>query len=594
MKFWRAWIPKILPSPAKSIQGGKEVKGSYRRFARGLSAILLLLALTPLTLISVLSHYQYEKLLQKEEMDQLVLNLDEAKNRLEEFISKLQSMATFVASSSHYDALQNPVGLEKLFTALQKEYPEVTDIEIIDNSGKQKAYVGPYNLKEFNHSWQRWYEEVTKHGVYISTVFSGFRDVPHFVVAVRMDYGHQKDNGVLRVTIEGNTLQRFVDGLSTSYADDIFLIDENYVNQTRPRKYGKFGSQCLFYDLGISTKRSLKKIIREHDVISEEADQLLVNQKYVDGKNVIQAITELDNGPWRVVMIKEQYIYEESWQSFKKRLLIISIICVIVSVIVTLEISASIANHLRESRKQWLAVRDKAEESAKLASLGRLAAGVAHEINNPLAIINQKAGLVQDFMEMTGEIDHKEAMEEALNGVQSSVERCKKITHRLLGFARHTDVMADEIDINTSLREIIDFLAKEAAYNQIQIAFELDADLQKISSDKNRLQQVFLNITNNAIDAVGSHGQVTLSSKQLDKDHIQVSITDNGPGIPPEVKKRIFDPFFTTKETGKGTGLGLSIAYGIIQKLGGTIKVQSEVGKGTRFEIELPVEPPHE
>ena len=190
---------------------------------------------------------------------------------------------------------------------------------------------------------------------------------------------------------------------------------------------------------------------------------------------------------------------------------------------------------------------------------------------------------------MTGEFEYKESMRRALDGIQNSVVRCKTITHRLLGFARHTDVQTEEIDINVVLKEVVAFLAQEATYSQIKICFDLDEDIPKIYSDRSQLQQVFLNITNNAIDAIGSNGNIVLSSREIDQESIQLKIIDTGMGMSPEVERRIFDPFFTTKETGKGTGLGLSITYGILKKLGGTISVQSKIGKGTTFEITLPV-----
>lgn len=190
---------------------------------------------------------------------------------------------------------------------------------------------------------------------------------------------------------------------------------------------------------------------------------------------------------------------------------------------------------------------------------------------------------------MTGDFQYKESMLGALDSVQKSVVRCKTITHRLLGFARHTDVKTEEIDINALLQEVAAFLAQEATYNQIDIDFDLEQDIRKICSDRSQLQQVFLNIINNAIDAIGSNGQISVSSKNMDQETIQVKITDTGMGMSPEVERRIFDPFFTTKETGKGTGLGLSITYGILKKLGGRISVQSKIGEGTTFAITLPV-----
>jgi two-component system NtrC family sensor kinase len=264
--------------------------------------------------------------------------------------------------------------------------------------------------------------------------------------------------------------------------------------------------------------------------------------------------------------------------------------CAVVAVLVVFQLSEAITDHLREAglkREQFLA---RAEQPNKLASIGRLAAGVAHEINNPLAIINQQAGLIQDIQEMSPDFPHKDMVAESLAGIQKSVKRCKVITHRLLGFAHQTGVKIEEVDINTLLHEAVDFLAEEASYNRIGINFVLDKKIQHPWTDRGELLQIFLNIIGNAIDALAeSGGTVTLSSKQVDSKTLRICIADNGPGMTTEVQRHIFDPFFTTKETGRGTGLGLSIVYGLIRKLGGTVNVVSEVGKGTEFEIELPV-----
>ncbi|RWX44589.1 His Kinase A (phospho-acceptor) domain-containing protein [Candidatus Electrothrix aarhusensis] len=271
----------------------------------------------------------------------------------------------------------------------------------------------------------------------------------------------------------------------------------------------------------------------------------------------------------------------------------IFILCALVAVLVVFQLSEAITDHLREAglkREQFLA---RAEQPNKLASIGRLAAGVAHEINNPLAIINQQAGLIQDIQEMSPDFPHKDMVEESLAGIQNGVQRCKVITHRLLGFAHQTKVEMEKVDINALLYEAVDFLAEEASYNQIGMEFILDEDIRRPRSDHGELLQIFLNIIANAIDALaeggGSSGRITLSSKQVGTETVRICIADNGPGMTTEVQKHIFDPFFTTKETGRGTGLGLSIVYGLIRKLGGTVNVVSEVGKGTEFEIDLPV-----
>jgi PAS domain S-box-containing protein len=225
----------------------------------------------------------------------------------------------------------------------------------------------------------------------------------------------------------------------------------------------------------------------------------------------------------------------------------------------------------------------------KMEALGRLAAGIAHEINNPLAIINEKAGLMKDILEFANDLDpNKEKFLSLLSTIFESVTRCKTITHRLLGFSRRTDVSHAVINLNEAIQEVLGFLEKEILFRNINLELNLAQNLPNITSDKGQLEQVVLNILNNAIDVVEKGGRIEIISDVKDKNTVRVSIRDNGPGIPENILKHIFEPFFTTKAEGKGTGLGLSISYGIMQKLGGTILVQSEVNKGTTFILEIP------
>jgi two-component system NtrC family sensor kinase len=168
--------------------------------------------------------------------------------------------------------------------------------------------------------------------------------------------------------------------------------------------------------------------------------------------------------------------------------------------------------------------------------------------------------------------------------------RAKTVTHRLLGFARRMEPMVERVNINEILDESIEFLKNEARYRNIEIQSNYAPDLPLTTTDQAQLQQVFLNIINNGIDAIGKDGQITINTRAIKQNNeILVEISDNGPGISKEVLQKIFDPFFTTKEVGKGTGLGLSISYSIIEKLGGRIMVASDAGQGTTFTIYLPV-----
>jgi two-component system NtrC family sensor kinase len=235
---------------------------------------------------------------------------------------------------------------------------------------------------------------------------------------------------------------------------------------------------------------------------------------------------------------------------------------------------------------------DLAMQSTKMAALGKMAAGIAHEINNPLAVIGEKAGWLKDLLheEDLAQSPNFQEFADTVNKIELHVNRAKKVTHRLLGFARRMEPVHEKVDLNTILHDTIGFLENEARYRNIDIQADFDEELPQTTSDSAQLQQVFLNILNNAIDAIGKDGEIIVKTKLLPKiNSLGVEIIDNGPGIPKEMLDKIFDPFFTTKEVGKGTGLGLSISYSIIDKLGGKMMVASEEGQGTTFTIYLPI-----
>jgi len=204
-----------------------------------------------------------------------------------------------------------------------------------------------------------------------------------------------------------------------------------------------------------------------------------------------------------------------------------------------------------------------------------------------MAIINEKAGLMMDLIQVAPDFPEREKFMSLTASISKSVDRVREITHRLLGFARRMDVNIEIMNLNEVIKEVLGFLEKEMMYRNIDLRLQMDESLSKIASDRGQLQQVFLNILNNALEAVSDGGTISITSFDRDMDTIGVSIQDNGPGMSQEVKEHIFEPFYTTKKI-SGTGLGLSITYGIVKKLGGEIEVQSKEGRGTTFTVILP------
>jgi PAS domain S-box-containing protein len=231
-------------------------------------------------------------------------------------------------------------------------------------------------------------------------------------------------------------------------------------------------------------------------------------------------------------------------------------------------------------------------QSERMAAVGRLASGVAHEINNPLAVIAEIAGYLQDVASLTPKEGSQELIDEIREGLPKIIKQIKRgrdITHRLLSFARKSEARVNVADVNASLEEILPFLQKEAHLAQVTIHRDYQADLPKVAIEEMQLQEVFINIITNAIHALDSRGggNIYLTTRQED-GKVVASVRDDGPGIDDSVRERLFDPFVTTKPTGQGTGLGLSICYSIVKRYDGEIRVQSEPGQGATFQVYLP------
>ena len=213
---------------------------------------------------------------------------------------------------------------------------------------------------------------------------------------------------------------------------------------------------------------------------------------------------------------------------------------------------------------------------------------MAHEINNPLAIINEKAGLVKDIFNFKKKYQEDPKLMDAMDAILNSVGRCGRITRQLLSFARHMDVSVQQINFEHFIKEVLGFLAKEAEYRSINVVVNVDETIPEFESDRGKLQQIFLNILNNAFASMTTGGEVRVDAQKRG-EKIRIEISDTGCGISRENLEHIFEPFFSTKTKVGGTGLGLSITYSLIQELGGKIEVDSTVGVGTRFTIILPM-----
>lgn len=240
-----------------------------------------------------------------------------------------------------------------------------------------------------------------------------------------------------------------------------------------------------------------------------------------------------------------------------------------------LEISKDISRDIRLQKMMM--------QQEKMASIGRLAAGVAHEINNPMTTILTTSMLIQE------DLDPEDPMYQELQSISNESLRCRKIVASLLDFARQTEPVKKKQDLNRIVSESIELIRKQAAFKDVGLDDELAEELPLIYVDKDQIQQSLINLVMNGIEATEAGGAVKFSTRFNPKERmVEVIVSDTGHGIEPELKDKIFDPFFTTKEN--GTGLGMAIIHGLVEQHEGSIQVESVPGQGSSFTIRLPLE----
>ena len=521
-------------------------------------------------LCTVMNLTQYQQAMHSESIAPVSRLISNTKRSIHGFLDERAAALTFLVHNNPYEELTRQEHLSKIFRDLKLSFGGFIDLGIIDNNGEQRSYVGPYNLQGKNYKEQPWFSEALIRGRHISDAFLGYRDIPHVVIAVKSHSDDGRDF-LIRATIDTEYFTELIDSLELDPETDAFLINRAGRLQTSSLQHGN-----ILDSLNIPVPK-----YSEHTEVREMED--------ATSRPLILGYAYIPESPFIFMLTKEPLILTRQWSRLRNTVLFILGLSLVIISVVNFGVVTFLVNRIYQADTTRLATLHQAEHTNKMASIGRLAAGVAHEINNPLAIINERAGLIKDLLEFSPDYKQDPKLLKLVDSILNSVQRCSTITHRLLGFARHIDVNVESLDLGKLIQEVLGFLHKEAEYRDITITTAIPDDFPRIQSDRGQLQQVFLNIVNNAFAAVRDGGRIDIELSTPDEDHVRIAIRDNGSGISTENMKRIFEPFFSTKAKTGGTGLGLSITYGLIQKLGGTISVESRVNEGTCFTIELPV-----
>ncbi len=530
---------------------------------------LLLAYITPLLVLSAFFYYQYDAIRRQGIRAHLRAVAENKRNTvslfLQERVANLKSAFSFPVVPPAEPEMA--LALAKL----RRESETFVDVGLFDPGGVLTRYSGPFpDLRGKSYSAERWFQNLLGAGreTYISDVYLGFRHRPHFIIAVRREIAGRV--WVLRASVDPQRFSRFV-GRSMLVADmESFIINAKGERQTAPRGGEPYGRE---------------------EPAPAHSQETEVQEVAAGGGRYLRAVAWLSEADWAlVVRIPNPIAFAPVRRA---RIVLGAGLAVTLGLIVLLVLQRTrrIISLLQEADRSKEDMRRQLFNAAKLASVGEIAAGVAHEINNPLAIIYEEAGMMKDILDpaFRQELDLDD-FRERLGAIMESTMRGRSITGKLLAFARQYDGELEASAVNPLVERALAMKAAEFKVSNVQVQVRLAEGLPPVLVNRNQMDQVLFNLLNNARDAVGEAGKVEVRT-YLDAGMVCIDLRDDGCGMSPEQMEKIFFPFYTTKGVGKGTGLGLSISYGIVKSMGGRIEVDSAPGEGTCVTIMLP---PHD
>ena len=564
-------------------------RNHYRSVRTTILTCMILVPVIPFILILVIGFYHFKVSLETSTVRNLKRIALDQREIIDSFLKERIADLEFIHASYQFDKLQQPEVLDAVFARLQLASNAYTDLGVFDEAGVLVAYRGPYPLTGKVYREESWFKEVSRQGVYISDVFLGFRKTPHFVVAVARDSAQGR--WVIRATIDSQTFNTLVSSVEIGRTGEAYITNLDGVLQTTRRSGGR-----PLEDPGdvVEAGETIPLGYSSHGV------DVLANT-FFSSKDFLYAAAPLKGGTW-VLFVRQAK--DDAYAALRTTIYMTALICVLgggLIVAVAFYLTNRIVNRMEKIDAEKAQLGQQLISASRLAELGEMAAGFAHEINNPLQIIKSEHALIEALMS-----DLKEAgsltpspelteLEESMAQVSLQISRCAQITQAILKFGRQSEPTVKSIDLRDYIPEVIQMVANRASVNGITVVQEVGTDTAPVKGDPAQLQQVMINLFNNAFDAIierhgTSGGELRVTAAKQTDGFVEITVTDNGSGISPENKAKIFSPFFTTKPVGQGTGLGLSVCYGIIDSMGGTMAVKSDQGGGTVFSIRLPMD----
>ncbi len=557
-----------LPAPQQTV----DLRPYFKQLERRIKGGLLLAFIAPLLLLSAYFHIQFHTTLKEAGKLNLAAIAESQRNTVDLFLQERLVNIFSLFHSSGFDLAPEGLQMEKLLRQLRQASDAFIDVGFLNHKGIQSGYAGPYGyLQNKDYSDQQWFIQLIRPGknYTISDIYLGFRNKLHFTIAAKQIIDGKPY--LLRATLDPDKFYLFLATIQHGQGVESAIIN----------RYGRFQlADPRFHPaLGMSDYIPPLDSLSGADVIQRA------------GESVMTAHAWLSDVPWALL------VYQPLRKAYAQLYRVRQIMLAGSSIVLAAVVAAIWFTTRKLIGKAWENAQKREDlhyqllHVSKLASVGELATGVAHEINNPLAIILATSGVIKDMLNPEFKIGHSsEEIAVELNTIDQAVLRARGITQQLLDFGRKNPPQMVFSDVNAIVEDVLSGLRERTlALENVTIERHLQPDLPAIEVDRDQLRQVFLNLINNAGDAIAGAGTIAVTTQSAD-GVLRITFADNGCGMTADQLKKIFDPFYTTKEVGKGTGLGLSVSIGIIESMGGSMEVQSMPGAGSAFTVILPLQ----